>query len=298
MERKLGTYGACAALSAMVTAGFSWSVTLLGWALGFLVAWLRDRLPKRKDASGAAGITWIACAFLLGAVLLGAENAFPAGSTYPFLSAALLLVLGRAMIGDAETPERTATVLGLLMLPVLGLTLILGGDQIRWVNNARPSGSPEQVALAALNAAPWWAEGVKSARDRRWYGLSAITAVAMSAFTWGTLGGRLASGARFPLYRAVQTVRLLGTLHRIEALTACAILLGALCLLLLLGQRAKAYLGPGKEKTAAFLAAAFLIEWGIRMAREMWGAAADTAFWGLTAIMTLWVVLPRKIVKK
>ena len=297
MGRRLGSYGACAALSAMVTAGFSWSTTLLGWGLGYLAARLWRRIPEGREKRLPSGITLAACAFLLGAVLLGAENAFPAESTYPFLSAALLLVLGRAMIGEAETPERTATVLGLLMLPVLGLTLILGGDQIQWAQNAPSMGTPEQLAVTMLTTLPWWEE-VGTQRDRCWFGLSALTAGAMSAFTWGTLGRHLAAGARFPLYRAVQTVRLLGTLHRIEALTACAILLGAMCLLLLLGQRATASIGPGKRKIAVFLASAFLMEWGIRMARERWVTAADTAFWGLTAVSALWVVLQRKFVEK
>ena len=302
MRIRSGPAGFCvtAAIGAMVTAGFSWVTVLLGWSISTLIMLL---LPMRRNDTGQGppAVTLLMAVLAMTAAALGAEGAFPEDSTFPFVSAMLLLILWRALCGRRRGLQGTVTVLGMILLPVLGVVLLFGLGDVQWRENL-PAASPWfQVYVAVAAASPWWCLDLEKRTGRTWlwYGASGLMSLGLSLLTHGTLGGTLASVERFPLYRAVQTVRILGALQRMEALVAAVVLMGGFGVLLMLGELAADSLKalPGKSdrrKTAAVLLTVFLLEWMFRALSGPAERVVETAFWVLTPVFALWVVFLTK----
>ena len=86
------------ALAAVATAGFSLAVVALGWAVGTLVMLVLPLCRRRRE--GLQAVTLMFGTGAMTAAVLGAERAFPADSTFPFVSGMLLLLLWRALCGQ------------------------------------------------------------------------------------------------------------------------------------------------------------------------------------------------------
>lgn len=303
MRRDAGVFGAVAAIAAMVTAGFSWVSVLLGWGIGTLIMLL---LPSSEDNFGkpAAWCLLLESVVVMAAAAMGAEDAFPEDSTFPFVSAVLLLILWRAMCGERRTLGNVANVLGLLLLPVLAAVL-LGLKDVSWRENLPQRSSWFEIYITIGAMSPWWC--LSAGRRRKstwiWFGTCAAVSLGFSLLTRGILGNALVETEPFPLYRAVQTIRILGVLQRFEALLAAAVLMGAFAVLLLAAEKAATALDviapdqPRCKKCGAVALAAFLMEWGFR--QLPWGTAetAEAVFWGVIPILALWVVFSGKIRK-
>ncbi len=300
-HREAGLFGASVAIGAMATAGISWGPVLAGWALGTLLLLV---LPSRGavQSRGSALALLIGGILVMAAAALGAEDAFPEDGTFPFVSAALLLLLWRAMCGERRTPGDVANLLGMFLLAVLGTVTVFGLQNVRWEEVKAPGWSWRQALIALAATSPWWGlrQGEKTRRMWLWYGASGVLCLSFSLLTWGILGGGLTPLERFPLYRAVQTIRILGTLQRLEALLAASVLMGAFCVMLLTGQRTNQALDcllpnwKRKWKSGAVILVAFLVEWGFRLLPEVAAAAGETVFWVVIPILVLVVVLSKK----
>ena len=290
------------ALAAVATAGFSLAVVALGWAVGTLVMLVLPLCRRRRE--GLQAVTLMFGTGAMTAAVLGAERAFPADSTFPFVSGMLLLLLWRALCGRREGPGRVAAVLGLLLLPVFAAALLLGMREVSWREAVSGSGNWEQFVTAVAAASPWWAleEEKRDKQSWRWYGAAVGTSLGLSLLTHGTLGAALAEAEQFPLFRAVQTVHIVNAQHA-EALVAAAVLLGSFSMLLTLGEMTvSAVRSKPKEdvrwKIAGVLVAVFLLEWVIRNAVGAISQPVRTVFWGLVPVGTLWLVFSTKTSKK
>lgn len=303
-DRNAGTFAAAAAIGAVVTAGFSWLPVLLGWGIStILMLILPERGPLRDRKTAA--LVLLGSVAVLAAAALGAEDAFPEDSTFPFVSAALLLLLWRAMCGERRTAGDVANVLGLFLLPVLAAVVIFGLPNVRWTETA-PVCPWRQVLITVAAASPWWGlrRGARSRRTWAWYGASAGVCLGFSLLTWGILGRGLTAAEAYPLYRAVQTIRILGVLQRFEALLAAAVLMGTFSVMLLTGERAAealALFSPDRKRTwksGLICLGAFAAEWVLRWAPEGARSVAETVFWALIPLAALAVVLLEKHEKK
>lgn len=298
MRIRSGAAGFCvtAAVAAMATAGFAWPAVLLGWTVSTLVMLVLGRC-HREPVLGPERITLLLGVLTMAAAVHGAERAFPEDSTFPFVSLMLLLLLWRGMRGTERTAESTAAILGIILLPVLGAVLVFGLGETagKWT---RPVAADwKQVWISAAAASPWWCldRGKRDVRSWLWYGASAGVSLGLSVLTWGTLGSALAQTEQFPLYRSVQTVRILGVLQRMEALVAATLLMGGFGILLLAGKTAVQGLKkPNKWKFCGVLATVFLLEWLFRALSEQVREIAETVFWGLLPFFMLWIVFLTK----
>lgn len=239
---------------------------------------------------------------IMAAAVLGAEDAFPEDGTFPFVSAVLLLILWRAMCGETRTPGDVANVLGMILLPVLTVVVLFGLGDLRWEENAPERWSWYQVYVTVAASSPWWClhRGAREKRTWAWFGTAAAVSLGMSLLTRGILGCGLVEREPFPLYRAAQTIRILGVLQRFEALLAAAVLMGTFCILLLVGEQVTAALKifcpekPGRWAGGAVVMMTFLVECGFRWLTEGAEQNVGTVFWGAIPILALWVVLVRK----
>ncbi len=305
MRRDVGVFGAVTGLGAMVTAGFSWTAVLTGWAIsGVLLAILpRDGTMKKR---GDALLVLLGGVCVLAAVALGAEDAFPEDSTFPFVSAAVLLLLWRGMCGERRSLSAAANVLGLFLAAVLGAVTVFGLQDVRWEETVPGGFSWWQVYVTVAAVSPWWLlrRGARTAGTWGWFAASAAVCLSFSLLTWGILGSGLAVEERFPLYRAVQTIRILGVLQRFEAMLAAAVLMGAFAVMLLTGDRIAESLDTllprcrRKWKSGAVVAAAFGLEWAFRLLPAQLTALGNRVFWGLLPPMALFVVFLEKTEKK
>ncbi|MBQ9270364.1 MAG: hypothetical protein IJ206_12800 [Oscillospiraceae bacterium] len=298
MRIRNGAAGFCvtAATAAMATARFAWPAVMLGWMVSTLVMLALGHC-RREPISGPKWVVLLLGVLTMTAAVLGAERAFPEDSTFPFVSLMLLLLLWRGMRGTKRGVESTAAILGMILLPVLGAVLLfgLGESAVQWT---RPAAADwKQVWISAAAASPWWCleREKRDVRSWLWYGASAGVSLGLSVLTYGALGNALAQAEAFPLYRSVQTVRILGVLQRMEALVAAALLMGGFGILLLAGETAALGLKrSNKWKSCGVLAVVFLLEWLFRALSEQVRQITETVFWGLLPLFVLWVVFLTK----
>ncbi len=235
-------------------------------------------------------------AVLLAVVLHLAEGAFPEDSTFPAVSIGLLLLLWRAMYSGPAQRTAVANVLGLCLALLFGIILLLGLKNISWRDGGGVEMSWQSCCFALLGTAPWWP--LRGKMDKRawcWYGGSGLTALGLSWMVLGTLGRGLAQAEKYPLYRAVQTLRLLGSQQRLEALVAAAVLMGAFCLLLTvaepIGQGLEGLVPhvPARWPMAGVCLGAFLLEWAWRQGTWQEIPGLPTIFCVLCMVWILWV---------
>lgn len=301
-RRDAGVFAAVTAVSAIVTAGYSWLPLLIGWCIGTVILLL---LPEREFGEMRklpAGLILVGGILVLAAAALGAEDAFPEDSTFPFVSVGLLLLVWRAMCGERKTAASTANLLGMILLPMLAVVILFGLKDVSWVENIPPKYPWTQVLTVVAVTSPWWCfrRGRFTKSTWLWYAAAGALSVGMSLLTRGILGGSLCGQEEFPLYRAVQTIRILGILQRMEALLAAVILMGAFAVMLLTADKLTGALDtllPQRKriwKCGAMLLTAFLLECGLRMIRADAMGMAETIFWGFVPILALWVVFSEK----
>lgn len=304
-RKEAGVFGAAVAIAAVVTAGFPWQSVLLGWGIGTVAVLLLQTCTGGQGGKLSALVTVLGGVFVLAAAALGAEDAFPEDSTFPFVSLALMLLTLRAMCGEKNTGATVANIIGMILLPLLALTVLFGLRDVRWSENVPRGFDWMQVWIAAAATTPWWCfrRGRMGRSGWLWFGAAGGLSVGMSLLTRGILGAALCDYEEFPLYRAVQTIRILGTLQRLEALLAAVILMGAFGVMLLTAQQmgdALDLLAPKWKsmwKNGAVVAAAFAVEWGVRMVESNVGEEIRTVFWGFAPVLALWVVFTKKLQK-
>lgn len=302
MKNNAGIFAAVVGISAMVTAGFGWLPVLIGWCIATVVMLL---LPEdRGEGMGklTAFVVLVGGVFVLAAGALGAEDAFPEDTTFPFISAAMLLLTWRSLCGEKDTGSGVANLLGLVLLPLVGVVLLFGLRDVRWAENLPVGESWWQIPVTVAAASPWWCfrRGEMQKKSWFWYTMAGVFSVGMSVLTRGILGRGLVNAEAFPLYRAVQTIRILGVLQRMEALLAAAVLMGAFCVMVLVGSRVRTALDvlmPNTKrrwKTAGVLAAAFAVEWCLKMTKIGADEVLEAVFWGMIPLLALWMVLSGK----
>ena len=300
-----GCYAATVGISTVVTAGFGWPEVLLGWCLAAVLRWLLS--VKSKDLYNNSGrmSVWILMtvgAFLISGTLLAAEKAFPEDGTFPFVSLGLLLLLYRSLIGERETGAMVSNVLGLVLLGLFGVIELFGFANVTW-REMIPQGfqwTHTWIILAVTS--PWWA-----AKDEGggwgWFGLGAVSTVGMSLLCRGILGAALTEYSGLPFYCAVQTIHLLGSLQRLEALLAAAVLLGTFAMLTQIGEvvRNAARIVMPKVSNRKWAAGLLVISYGIEhiyiITSESYKNWIDPVFWGVVPIFALWVVFSQKMKK-
>ncbi len=299
MKKDAGIFAAVVGISAMVTAGFGWLPVLIGWCIGTVIMLL---LPEdRGDGMGklTALLVLAGGTLILAAGALGAEDAFPEDTTFPFISAAMLLLIWRSLCGETDTGSGVANLLGLVLLPLVGVVLLFGMKDVRWSENLPMGEHWWQIPVTVAAASPWWCfrRGAMEKKSWFWYAMAGAFGVGMSLLTHGILGRGLAEAEAFPLYRAVQTIRILGVLQRMEALLAAAVLMGAFCVMVLVSGRMRTALDvllPNTKrrwKTGGALLAAFAVEVCIRMTEIGENKVLEAVFWGVIPLLALWIVL-------
>lgn len=304
-RKEAGVFGATVAVAAVVTAGFPWQNVLLGWAIGTGIMLLVQNCSGGTGGKLPALVTVLGGVVILAAAAMGAEDAFPEDSTFPFVSLALMLLTLRSICGEKNNGATVANLIGMILLPLLVLTVLFGLRDVRWTDNAPVGLDWMQVWIAAAATAPWWSfrRGRLDRKGWFWYGAAGALAVGMSLLTRGILGAALCDYEEFPLYRAVQTIRILGTLQRLEALLAAVVLMGAFGVMLLTAQHVRGALDvllPGERalwKNGVVLAAAFALEWTTRALQQNLGEEIGAVFWGVVPVLALWVVFTEKVQK-
>ena len=290
-----GLFGAAVGISAVVTAGFGWLEVLLGWCFG---AVLRALLPERKESG--YNIICMCCLLVLGTVLLGgivltAEKAFPEDSTFPFVSVALLILLWRSLIGEKETGSMVSNVIGLVLLGTMGVILLFGFGNADWKETLPEGFSWRQACITVAVTSPWWAEP-ESAQKWGWFCAAAVTSVGMSLLCRGILGSALTEYRELPFYQAVQTIHILGTLQRFEALLASGVLLGTFNMLTQVGnvvRNVAEALMPNvssRARAGIILLVAYGLENCYLWASEGIKTMLSTLFWGVVLAFALGVV--------
>jgi hypothetical protein len=286
MEQRndLGRFAGAVALSALVTAAYSWTAVALGWLLGGVISMAWRARPKNPALGAVASVAVVAwCAALSGRT--GTD-----GSAW--VPTALLLLLwyglGRGKVRGA------ANVLGLLMVPLVA-ALFFGLGDVDWAENLPELPQWRQVLTSALVALLCWGPGTEPGG---WQIASGGVAVGFSLMTRGILGRALAGATALPLYRAVETIRILGVVQRLEALVAAAVLMGLFALMLRAGTWGNESLerlfpeAPEVWRRSGLVLGAAAVVW----CSQLWGAGI-AAFWGLLVGFTLWLVLFQKIRK-
>lgn len=302
IQNGAGRFAAAVGLSAVVTAGFGWVEQLVGWSVA---AMLRAVLPggeklkiRQKMASGvlAGGV------LILAAVVMVAEAAFPEDGTFPFVSLGLFLLLYRTMVGEKETGRIVSNVLGLILLGLMGVILIFGLVDASWSRIVPEGFVWKRVLLIIGITAPWWCAGGEK-ENWGWFLGSAVVCTGMSIMVRSLLGSALTEYSAMPMYQAVQTIKILGTVQRFESLLAAAVLLGTYAQMSFVAEimeEAAVCLLPGVKKeiwAAGILFASFLLENGYRCMELGVQDHISTVFWGLLPVFTLWIVICRKIRK-
>ncbi len=292
-------FAAVAGVSAVITAGFGWLELLLAWSVCGL---LRLILPKGFGEIGkSSAVLLIAGGIVLAAATaFAAEDAFPEDTTFPFVSLGVMALLWRGMIGRKTALKNVGNVLGMILLPLLAAVILFGLSDVRWSNQIPDGVNWEQVWIAVAVTSPWWC--VEKERDGqwKWFFLCSGVCIGMSLLTRGILGAALTAQTPQPLYRAVQTIHILGVLQRFEALLAGAVLLGSFGMLLVAGEmmrRGMECLAVRKKKNwrmGLAVGISFALEFAIRCRLNMVSDRIMTVFWGLVPIFALWMVLIEK----
>lgn len=288
----------------MLTAGFGWQETALGWGIGAII---RILLGKKFDQLRHGTWTQI----FIGAMIAAAgaqvaEQAFPQDSTFPFVSLCLMILLWRAMRSD-NTGLEACNALALLILPLLGCIVGLGCIGIRWRETV-PSGMEWRHIAVTAGVALIWSQGQGEKRRWGWYSLCAVICTGMSLVTAGNLGRALVRTTEHPMFLTVQTIEAFGKLQRLEALAAAASLMGAFALMRIGGEMIKAGWKASREKRTLPLkeslvygvsaALALAMETGYRMSSDGTALYLRYTFWGVIAIYILWVGIFEKNEKR
>lgn len=297
-----GRFAAVAGMSAVVTAGFGWLEALLGWGVAAILRWTLPPAEKKLKSRGCAAVMLAGGIILLAAVMLAAEEAFPEDGTFPFVSLSLFLLLYRTMTGEKKTGQIVSNVLGLILLGLLGTILVFGMVDVDWSQTLPTEFLWKRVLIIIGITAPWWC-GDEKEKDWGWFFGSAAVCVGMSVMVRGLLGAALTEYVHLPMYQAVQTVKILGTVQRFESLLAAAVLLGTYAQLSIVSEHmetAVERLAPGvnlKVWTAGILLISFLLEHGYRSVDRGVQERISTVFWGFVPVFALWVVICGKIRK-
>lgn len=305
MKRDAGIFAAAVGISAMVTAGFGWLPVLIGWCIGAVVLLL---LPERRegDMGKLTAVVVLAGGILvLAAGALGAEDAFPEDTTFPFISISMLVLTWRSLCGEKDTGGRVVNLLGLILLPMVGAVLLFGLKDVRWIENLPAVRSWWQIPVTVAVTSPWWClrGGAMEKKGWFWYAMAGVFGIGMSLLTHGILGNGLVAAEKFPLYRAVQTIRILGVLQRMEAVLAAAVLMGAFCVMVLVGGQMRMALDvllpetKRRWKAAWTLAVAFGVECCLKLVEFGEKSVLETVFWGVVLLLALWMVFSEKVEK-
>lgn len=298
IKRAPGIFAAVVGVSAVVTAGFGWAEVLAGWAVCALLRLMKKDGEETEYSGFTAALVVAIGVLLLGIIVQGAEKAFPGDETFPFVSAGLLILLYKLLSGEKETTAIVTNVLGLILLGLLGCLTVFGMENVSWKENIPRGFRWDRMLISFVVSSPWWIG--KAEGDGKWFLASGLLAVGMSLVTRGILGTYLTEYSAMPLYKAVQTIHVLGTLQRLEAVLAAAVLLGVFSMMGFVGSevvKAGENLFPGKEKRfwlLLLLTASFLTEIVIMYLKKGTKEQLTTIFWGLIPIFALWMVIYKK----
>mgnify|MGYP007070325630 CR=1 FL=1 len=201
-------------------------------------------------------------------------------------------------MGARAGMEYTGNILGMILLAVFGGILLFGLEDVQWNENIPEIPSWQQAWISAATTGPWWLldRGKRTGATWLWYGAGGLVSMGLSLLTHGALGRGLAAWTSYPLYRTVQTIRILGVLQRLEAFLAGAVLMGAFGLLLILAEPAGTALDillpkvRTEWKGSGLMTAVFLLEWAARLLPEDMHGWMETVFWGFLPLLALWVV--------
>ena len=292
-----GLFAVSAVVSTVVGAGCYWINVLMGWGVGTLVL-LCLREP-RMSGNVSAVLTLIMGLAVMVAAVMGAEEAFPEDHTFPFVSAVMLMLLWRALCGEERTPPAVANILGMILLPILCVVVFFGLKDVVWAENITGRTDWREIIVGVASVCPWWClkEEKMDGRAWAWYGTAVAVGVGTCLLTRGVLGTALVEYDPFPMYRAVQALRIVGVPQRMEALFAAAVLMGAFALMLLSGwkMRTAAEILWGevsRKKFGGVLAGVvFTAELVARGATAKLLGMATTIFWVMIPILTLSLVV-------
>lgn len=290
-ENGSAALGAAIGLSMVITAGFTWYETALGWCIGGLM-WKYMPPKARHWGWGAVAYSVV----LIGMVLSIAENAFPQDGTFPFVSLGMSLLLYKTIIAGKETGTRVANVLGLMVLLLVGIILLTGMENLDWKQQIRGGVQWQRVLVTIGVTTPLWSEGEERI-DGKWMLTGGILSVLISVMVRGTLGTALTEYSDQPFYDADETIELFG---HMEALVAVGILLGTYGMLCWVGGRLKTAIEakvPVKQEkwmVGLILGIAFIGEWGYQQMNPVEQGKISTIFWGITAVGSLCVAFLRK----
>lgn len=293
-----GLFCATVGLAAVVTAGFGWLEVMVGWGIG---AVLRLGMPEGKNVNSRTKAIWIllSCGILLLGLLIMAEKAFPQDSTFPFVSLGLLMLLYRTLIGEGDTGRMVSNVLGLILAGMFGAILLLGAANGHNGDLAIQEFQWKRVWITAVLSVPWWQE--KEAWG--WYTLGGVYLAGMSVLCRMVLGAALTEYSGVPFYRAAQAIEVMGTPQHLEGIVAVGVLMGAYCMLCRIGETMRLYGDTIRKNISSriwwgmIMLAVFVAEWGYRMLGMEERTRINTVFWGFTGILTLLVVILRKLKK-
>lgn len=296
-----GIFASVVGVSAVVSAGFGWPEVLAGWGVCALLRLIKRDEVETKYHGLDAIFMMMTGVLLVGIIVQGAEKAFPGDETFPFVSAGLLILLYKILSGESETTAIVTNVLGLALLGLLGSLTVFGLENVSWKETVPDTFQWDKMLISFVIFSLWWTE--KGKGDGKWFLASGVLGVGMSLVTTGILGSDLTKSSALPLYKAVQTIHVLGTLQRLEAILAAAVLLGVFSAMGIIGTyivKAGKVLFPEKRKEMwliPLLSASFLLEYGIMHVGKTIKEPLTTIFWGVMPVFALWIVI-RKIDKK
>lgn len=304
MRREASCFAAAAGVSAVLTAGFGWQETALGWVIGAIIRILLGRRADRQRQFHWAQIVIGGMIAAAGAQV--AEQAFPQDSTFPFVSLCLMLLMLRAMRSENAGLE-ACNAAAMMILPLLGCIVGLGCIGIQWKEIMPETIAWRRVAITT-DISMIWLQTSRKNQSWGWYLLCGTVCTGMSLVTEGHLGRALVESTQHPLFLMVQTIKAFGKLQRLEALAAAASLIGAFALMRIGGEMIRDGWenGLGKErgqrKKSAFngasAAVAIAIETGYRMANDSMALYLRYIFWGVMTIYILWVEIFEKNEKR
>lgn len=298
IKRAPGIFAAVAGVSAVVLAGFGWVEILAGWGICCVLRGFRKNENDGEYGKAMSVMILVVGTLLLGIMVQAAEQAFPADETFPFVSAGLLLLLYKMLRGEDDTTAIVTNVLGLVLLGLLGFLTVFGLENVSWEENIPREFRWDRMLISFTLFSPWWIW--KGERDGMWFGGSGLLAAGMSLMTRGILGSALTEYSSLPLYQAVQTIHVLGTLQRLEAILAAAVMLGVFSMLAAISSlmtRAGKTLWPEKKKSVwliPILLISFLTEYAVMYLEKGVKDRMTTIFWGVMPIFALCIVIFKK----
>jgi hypothetical protein len=307
----------------LICAGTGWLWALLGGLCAalfyILIEWLL-RLTGGSLAAAAeraAGKTAGRVILLLEALwtLLAAARAaglgawaFPEDAARPLAAPVLLALAVWAAMQSPGAGARCAAAISGLLAAVFGVLLLSALPDLR-AENLRPWGSARggAAAFAAL-LFPAAALCARPDGDSRLSGDAsaalALMAAAASLAAAGCLSPALAAAEPLPFYALVKSLTVFGVLERFEPLYSAAVLASGFCLVSLLLDAGAALLrrAGSFDRASALPLLLYLPLFALsspaaRISEEIWAVGA-TVFWGILPVLTLVIVLLKKVRKK